>query len=92
MVPGCDSKIMEAQLGPLREGKGTTFEGGQRVPCVMWAPGRIPAGTECADLIGTIDMLPTIAAITGVPLPEGQKNRWSRCFYSNQRQRHFTQG
>jgi arylsulfatase A-like enzyme len=39
----------------------------------MWAPGRIPAGTECSDLIGTIDLLPTIAAITGTPLPAGKK-------------------
>lgn len=55
--------------GPLREGKGTTFEGGQRVPCVMWGPGRIPAGTECDELAGTIDLLPTIAALTDTPLP-----------------------
>ena len=59
--------------GPLREGKGTTFEGGQRVPCVMWGPGRIPAGTECNELVGTIDLLPTIAAITGKPLPKDRK-------------------
>ncbi len=59
--------------GPLREGKGTTFEGGQRVPCVMWGPGRIPAGTKCNELVGTIDMLPTIAAITGKPLPNDRK-------------------
>ena len=59
--------------GPLRDGKGTTFEGGQRVPCVMWAPGRIPAGTECHELMGTIDLLPTIAALTGTPLPADQK-------------------
>ncbi|MDF1755241.1 MAG: sulfatase [Verrucomicrobiales bacterium] len=59
--------------GPLRDGKGTTFEGGQRVPCVMWAPGKIPAGSECPDLVGTIDLLPTIAAITESPLPEGKK-------------------
>jgi arylsulfatase A len=58
--------------GPLREGKGTTFEGGQRVPCVMWAPGRIPAGTECGALASTIDLLPTIAALTGTPLPAGR--------------------
>ena len=58
--------------GPLREGKGTTFEGGQRVPCVMRGPG-IPAGTECGDLIGSIDLLPTFASITGQPLPEGRK-------------------
>lgn len=55
--------------GPLRDGKMSTFEGGQRVPCIMWAPGRIPAGTECGALASTIDLLPTIAAITGTPLP-----------------------
>jgi len=58
--------------GPLREGKGTTFEGGQRVPCLMRGPG-IPAGTVCDELTGTIDVLPTIAAITGTPLPAGKK-------------------
>jgi len=58
--------------GPLREGKGTTFEGGQRVPCVMRGPG-IPAGTVCDELTGTIDILPTIAALTGKPLPSKKK-------------------
>ncbi len=57
--------------GPLRNGKGTTFEGGQRVPCLMRGPG-IPAGTVCEELTGTIDLLPTIAAITGEPLPAGK--------------------
>ncbi|MEX2581145.1 MAG: sulfatase-like hydrolase/transferase [Verrucomicrobiales bacterium] len=59
--------------GPLREGKGTTFEGGQRVPCVMWGPGRIPAGTECDELMGTIDLLPTIPTLTNTPLPGENK-------------------
>ena len=58
--------------GPLREGKGTTFEGGQRVPCVMRGPG-IPAGSVCDELTGTIDLLPTIAALTGKPLPSKNK-------------------
>ena len=58
--------------GPLRDGKGSTFEGGQRVPCVMRGPG-IPAGTVCSELTGTIDILPTIAAITGTSLPAGKK-------------------
>lgn len=56
--------------GPLRDGKMSTFEGGQRVPCIMWAPGRIPAGTQCDALASTIDVLPTIAAITDTPLPK----------------------
>ena len=59
--------------GPLRAGKGTTFEGGQRVPCIMWAPGRIPAGTECDTLATTLDILPTIAALAGKPLPTDRK-------------------
>ena len=58
--------------GPLRDGKGTTFEGGQRVPCVMRGPG-IPAGTICSELMGTIDLLPTFASITGKALPKGRK-------------------
>ncbi len=55
---------------PLRDGKSTTFEGGQRVPCVMWAPGRIPAGTTSAELVSTIDLLPTLATLAESELPE----------------------
>jgi arylsulfatase A len=53
---------------PLRAGKGTTFEGGHRVPCVMWAPGRIPAGTSTNAFITAMDILPSIAGITGIRL------------------------
>jgi arylsulfatase A-like enzyme len=56
--------------GPLREGKGTAWEGGVRVPCIMRWPGRIPKGTSCDSIAATIDLLPTIAAITGAPLPK----------------------
>ena len=59
--------------GPLREGKGTTFEGGQRVPCVMWGPSRIPANTVCDELMGTIDLLPSLAAITKRKIPSKKK-------------------
>jgi len=57
---------------PLFEGKMTTFEGGQRVPCVMKWPGHIPAGTVCDELASTIDLLPTFAAVTGAALPTVQ--------------------
>ncbi len=56
--------------GPLREGKGTTWEGGVRVPCVMRWPGRIPAGTVCNEPAMTIDILPTIAEVVGTKLPD----------------------
>lgn len=55
--------------GRLREGKGTAFEGGPRVPAIARWPGRIPAGTVTSHLASTIDLLPTIAAITGADLP-----------------------
>ncbi|MDA1278309.1 MAG: sulfatase [Verrucomicrobia bacterium] len=71
--PWLQFKNHGGSAGPLRAGKGTTFEGGQRVPCVMWGPGRIPAGTECDELVGTIDMLPTIAALVNSPLPADRK-------------------
>lgn len=58
--------------GGLREGKGTTWEGGQRVPCIMRWPGKIPAGEICSQLASSIDILPTLSAITGAPLPQNK--------------------
>jgi len=55
--------------GGLREGKGTTFEGGQREPFIARWPGVIPAGLVCHQPCMTIDILPTIAQITGAKLP-----------------------
>jgi arylsulfatase len=52
-----------------REGKATSFEGGQREPCVMSWPARIPAGTVCNQIASAIDLLPTIASVSGAPLP-----------------------
>jgi len=54
---------------PLREGKGTGFEGGFRVPCVMRWPGRIPKGKRCDKLTATIDILPTVAALARAEPP-----------------------
>lgn len=56
--------------GGLREGKGTTFEGGQRVPCLMRWKGTLPEGKVFSNLASAIDFLPTLAEIAGVPLPE----------------------
>jgi len=49
------------QTGIYREGKGTTFEGGVRVPFVAWWPKTIPAGVESTQPVMTIDLLPTLA-------------------------------
>jgi arylsulfatase len=55
---------------PLREGKGTTWEGGQREPCIIYYPNKIKAGTVTNTPMMGIDILPTIAEITGSELPE----------------------
>jgi len=54
---------------PLREGKGTTFDGGQREACIMRWPGRIPPGTICKEMATAMDVLPTLARLTGATLP-----------------------
>jgi len=54
---------------PLREGKGTVWEGGVRVPWLASWPGRIPAGAVCRQPVMTIDVLPTVAGLVGARLP-----------------------
>ena len=64
---------------PLREGKGTMFDGGCREPAVMWWPGTIPAGTVCKTPLMTIDILPTLAYLVDASLPDHAidgKNIW----------------
>lgn len=55
--------------GPLREGKGTSWEGGVRVPCIARWPGQIPRGHTCSELAATIDLLPTLARLAGSEPP-----------------------
>ncbi|MFN5422670.1 MAG: sulfatase [bacterium] len=56
--------------GGFREGKGTSFEGGQRVPCIMRWPAVIPKGIVSNQLASTIDILPTLSSLTATSLPE----------------------
>ncbi len=56
--------------GPLREGKGTSFDGGVGVPFVARWPGHIPSGAVVREPAMTIDLLPTIAGLAGAPLPD----------------------
>nr|WP_235034115.1 sulfatase [Roseiconus lacunae] len=55
--------------GPLRSGKVSTFEGGVRVPAIVWAPGKVPAGTVCDLVATTMDVMPTFAALAGAEMP-----------------------
>ncbi|HWV32367.1 MAG TPA: sulfatase, partial [Dyadobacter sp.] len=59
--------------GPLRQGKGTTFEGGQRVPAVAYWPGKIKPGTVYDDLASQLDLYPTIIGLTGSQKTQTQK-------------------
>jgi arylsulfatase A-like enzyme len=54
---------------PFREAKGTSFEGGVRVPFIACWPGRIPQDSVCQEPAMTIDVLPTLARLTGASLP-----------------------
>lgn len=54
--------------GGLREAKATTFDGGNRVPCIMYWKGQIAPGTTCNKLASNIDLLPTLAELSGAPL------------------------
>jgi len=56
--------------GPLRGIKATTWEGGQRVPCIMRWPAKIPKGMVCKELAASLDFYPTFAAIGGAALPD----------------------
>ena len=59
--------------GGLRGMKGSTYEGGVRVPLIAHWPGRIPAGHVSDQLAGTIDLFPTVAQAAGIPLPGDRK-------------------
>ena len=64
---------------PLRDGKTTTFDGGQRTPGIMRWPGKIPAGRVCREIITAMDILPTLAMLADARLPAKPidgKNIW----------------
>jgi arylsulfatase A-like enzyme len=65
-VKGADG----GSAGPLRGAKGSTWEGGVRVPTIAWWPGHVQPGTECGAVAGTIDLLPTFVGLAGGSVPE----------------------
>ncbi len=63
----------DAGTVPFRGEKGTAFEGGWRVPGIMWAPGKIPAGMHLDEMMSHMDVWPTVAAMVGLkPPPTGE--------------------
>lgn len=65
LIKGSDG----GSAGPLRGGKGSTWEGGVRVPTLAWWPGHVAAGTACDAVAGTIDLLPTCVTLAGGQVP-----------------------
>ncbi|MEQ1825453.1 MAG: serine hydrolase [Pirellula sp.] len=66
-------QIAWGSSGPLREGKGSTYEGGLRVPCIARWPGKIPAGRVNSAIFATIDFLPTFAKLAGCSVPTDRR-------------------
>lgn len=56
---------------PLTGTKHTVYEGGLRVPCIAWWPGKMPAARVCDELVSTLDLLPTFARLVEVTPPAG---------------------
>jgi arylsulfatase A len=61
------------EAGPLRGGKGGTYEGGVREPTMAWWPGHIAPGTATDVVAGNIDLLPTFLALAGGTVPTDRK-------------------
>jgi arylsulfatase len=88
-------KLDGGSSDPLRGAKTSTWEGGLRVPCIMWGPGHIPAGTVCNEMAATLDIFPTFAKLAGGKIPsdrvidghdisplwQGKKQNETRVFY-----------
>ena len=62
--------IFWGEAGPLRNGKGSCYEAGVRVPCIVRWPGKTPAGQVSDAIFSTLDFMPTFAALAGFKAPE----------------------
>ncbi len=62
--------IFWGEAGPLRNGKGSCYEGGYRLPCLVRWPGKVPAGRTSDAIFASIDFLPTFANLAGFEIPQ----------------------
>ena len=65
--------IFWGESGPLRNGKGSCYEGGYRLPCIVRWPGKVPAGRESDAIFATIDFMPTFANLAGFKAPSDRR-------------------
>lgn len=65
--PGCGLGV--ASNGPFRDAAPSMYEGGVRVPALFRWPGKIPAGTECKEMLSHLDVLPLCLAAAGASAP-----------------------
>jgi len=61
--------IFWGESGPLRNGKGSSYEGGLRAPCIIRWPGKVARGSVCDAIFATIDFMPTFASLAGYKVP-----------------------
>ena len=65
--------IFWGEAGPLRNGKGSPYEGGYRLPCIVRWPGKVPAERTSDAIFATIDFLPTFANLCGFEVPKDRR-------------------
>jgi len=65
-----EGTIFWGYSGPLRNGKGSCYEGGSRVPCIVRWPGKVPKNRVSDAIFGTIDFMPTFAILAGFRVPD----------------------
>jgi arylsulfatase A-like enzyme len=71
--PSASFEELGGEATPLRGSKGTTWEGGVRVPTLAWWPGKIAPGSVCDATSGNIDLLPTCVKLAGGTVPADRK-------------------
>ena len=68
-----EGAIFWGEAGPLRNGKGSCYEAGYRVPCIVRWPGKVPAGRVSDAIFATIDFMPTFAALCHFDVPSDRR-------------------
>jgi arylsulfatase A len=67
--PWLIQQLQGGSAGLLREGKGSTWEGGMRVPCLAWWPGTIAPGRIALNVASELDLFPTCLDLAGAKIP-----------------------